>query len=271
MTERKVIAQGKTKIIYAGDNPKEVVIFSKDDITAGDGAKKDLIIDKGILATTTTVNCFRLLESHGVPTHFLQHTGEREFAARKVTMIPVEIVARRIATGSSLKRNPGIEEGTIFPNLKIEFFLKDDSRHDPLMIPNFTSMTMLLYDPKKPLKDGFLEETRPRELYRKQWMDQCRQMCDLAERTFMWLESAWKRQEVTLVDLKIECGITPEGAIVVSDVIDNDSWRVWPKGDKEQMKDKQVYRNLTHTTPEALGAIKKNYAWVAEQTTRFCA
>jgi len=68
--------------------------------------------------------------------------------------------------------------------------------------------------------------------------------------------------------LKIECGYVL-GRVVVADVIDNDSWRIWPGGNKSQMKDKQVYRNLEETTIESLEKIRRNYSWVAEATSRF--
>ena len=89
------------------------------------------------------------------------------------------------------------------------------------------------------------------------------------------MEEAWAKQNVTLVDLKIECGTDAEtGEIVLADVIDNDSWRIWPSGDKQQQKDKQVYRELAAATDSAakakeLGKIKQNYAWVAEATSKF--
>ena len=264
--EQTVIAEGKTKVIWSTSNPKTVLIESKDDITAGDGERRDVIEDKAKIATETTVNCFRFLTVKGVPNHFIRQIGAATFEAQKVSMIPIEIVVRRLATGSYLKRRPDIVEGTIL-DYPVEFFFKDDANHDPLMIHDFVSDRILYFDPKKPLASGFLKEeplVNPTHVCHELLV-----MRELGVQTFKVLESASAGLDVTLVDLKIECGVTADGEIVVADVIDNDSWRIWPKGDKAQMKDKEVYRGLAETTPAALGAIKDNYTWVAEQTRQF--
>jgi phosphoribosylaminoimidazole-succinocarboxamide synthase len=273
MEARKII-EGKTKIVWEYFDGL-VRIESKDDITAGDGERRDVIADKGRLATTTTVNCFKVLKAAGIPTHFENVHSEREFIARKVDMIPREIVVRRIATGSYLKRQPEVAEGTILPYV-VEFFAKDDARHDPLIIYDFVSERTLYFDPKKPLKDGLIEERSMRAEESKALLVAVPILRKLALKSFKKLEQTWNKFNVTLVDLKIECGWVAGNPsrlipahIVVADVIDNDSWRIWPGGDKAQMKDKQVYRDSKNRTPAELGKIKENYAWVAEQTGKF--
>lgn len=267
------LTEGKTKIIWPTANKDVVLIESKDDITAGDGVRHNVIEHKGVLATETTCNCFILLKEKGIPTHFIKRKGERSFLALKVKMIPIELVPRRIATGSYLKRHPEISEGTIFDPLIVEPFYKDDSLHDPIMVWCKKRRCFELYDAKKPLAKGYLFDLNPRTILTPQGQPfgekEMEEIRDIAQNSFLILEEAWKKLNVELVDLKIECGWTQSKGLVVADVIDNDSWRIWPGGEKSQMKDKQVYRDLKDMTSETLGAIKKNYAWVAEVTRQF--
>ncbi len=275
MSERTKLTEGKTKVVWDVGNG-EVLIESKDDITAGDGAKHDVLEGKAVYSNATTCNCLELLEAAEIPTHFLGQVDERTFRARNVQMIPIELVARRIATGSYLKRRSDVSEGTIFPEVIVEFFEKDDANHDPLVIFDFASRRMLRYVASKPLADGFMnEEALEDGKFAKLTGEMVLELIDITKSVFETLEQAWAAKDVALVDLKIECGTDAEtGELLVADVIDNDSWRIWPSGDKAQMKDKQVYRNLAGADDPAakakeLGQIKKNYAWVAEATAGF--
>jgi hypothetical protein len=93
-------------------------------------------------------------------------------------------------------------------------------------------------------------------------------MQELARITYEILAHAWRRHEALLVDLKIEFGRLAsgegKGQLVIADVIDNDSWRIWPQGREDQMLDKQVYRNLSDVTPADLDRVRENYEKVAE-------
>ncbi len=63
-----VLNEGKTKrILKIIDDEKNVVLESKDDLTAGDGAKHEVILGKGELATRTTCAVFQLIKDSGLP------------------------------------------------------------------------------------------------------------------------------------------------------------------------------------------------------------
>jgi phosphoribosylaminoimidazole-succinocarboxamide synthase len=240
------LAEGKTKIIYAHPHKSDVVyMVHKDGLTAGDGARRSTLAGKAKLACQTTSNVFYLLEQEGVETHYIGMVADDVNLVAKCAMIPLEVVMRRIATGSFLKRTPGIVEGTRFEPTVVEFFYKDDAQHDPLVTD---------------------EQILAMGLATASEIDLLR---DSGRRVFEVLETAWAKLDVALVDLKIEFGRTADGSLLVADVIDNDSWRIWPGGDKNRMLDKQVYRNLPEVTDEALREVLLKYAQVAELTMRF--
>src|SRR3989344_637488 len=261
----KKLAEGKTKIIWGSGNVGEVLIESKDDITAGDGEKHDVISNKAALATQTTSNCFKLLSRASIPNHFIRRETDSMFRAQQMDMIAIELVARRVAYGSYLNRNPDAVSGAKFDEVEFEMFAKDDSRHDPLIRFDFANGTIRLHKPKMPVSpESLIDELPIEQSPFGVTEDQASQLLWQTVDTFEVLEAAWADQDVTLVDLKIECGFTPDGRIVVGDVIDNDSWRIWPGGDPNQMVDKQLYRD-----GRPLDYVADRYAWVAEATNQF--
>ncbi|XP_042107360.1 bifunctional phosphoribosylaminoimidazole carboxylase/phosphoribosylaminoimidazole succinocarboxamide synthetase isoform X6 [Ovis aries] len=245
----KKLYEGKTKEVYELlDSPGRVLLQSKDQITAGNAARKNHLEGKAAISNKITSCIFQLLQEAGIKTAFTRKCGETAFIAPKCEMIPIEWVCRRIATGSFLKRNPGVKEGYKFYPPKVEMFFKDDANNDPqwseeqLIAANFCFAGLVIGQTEVDI------------------------MRHATQAIFEILEKSWLPQNCTLVDMKIEFGVdVTTREIVLADVIDNDSWRLWPSGDRSQQKDKQSYRDLKEVTPEGLQMVKKNFEWVAER------
>jgi hypothetical protein len=154
-----------------------------------------------------------------------------------------------VAAGSFVKRNPAAARGALLVPRVAESFVKDDANHDPLIAPDQIIAQNL---------------AAPHEVAT---------MTELARLVFDILAHAWRRRDIMLVDLKIEFGRLAsgenQGQLVIADVIDNDSWRIWPQGREDLMLDKQMYRNLESVDDEALANVKRAYERVAELVGSF--
>lgn len=283
-----IIAEGKTKTIYSvyGD-PRFCIIENKLDITAfDDPAFTKQFDNKAKYATSTACNVFKLLKKKGVPIAFVEKFDATSFVAKKCQMIPLEVVARRYAVGSYLKRFPDMErpkgeKPNHFENIVVEFFLKTThgcleidgkkiiSGLDPLSgeedpwIENPINHLWTLRHSKKATNDtsGILRN----EIYiPKRWADfsHIEQMTDITKSVFYTLELAWQKLGFHLIDMKIEFGETHNGELVIADVIDNDSWRLMT-GDWEDVS-KQSFRD-----GESLETVKNKYQLVAELSEKF--
>ena len=268
-----LVAEGKTKKIHqVPGSPDLVTILSKDDITAGDGAKHDIIPQKGRLANETTCNVFRLLKACGLPVAFEEQDSADSFIAPGCTMLPYEVVVRREAHGSYLKRNPHLRRGQLFPHLIGELFLKTKDRtwkgkplvcDDPLLLYAREASQIRLFHPAKQMQgqEPFLVLNEHEVFGRDEEWKVLPEMGRIARHAFLVLEKAWQLEGGTLVDLKVEFGFDRGGRLLLADVIDNDSWRVLQDG---FYIDKQVYRD-----GGALDDVAAKYRRVAEVTGRF--
>ncbi|MES2007225.1 MAG: phosphoribosylaminoimidazolesuccinocarboxamide synthase [Patescibacteria group bacterium] len=269
-------AEGKTKCVYAiPGEPGDCVVVSKDDITARDGAKHDILPGKAAWATTTTRNAFGVLKNlhRPLPVAFEEQLSDTSFKAKLCDMLPFEVVVRHEAYGSYLKRHPNVEKGTKFYEYKCEFFLKTSGRrfkqfefpvNDPLVVYSNDGREKVLHvhHPDKPLEsdESFIMTIPMKEIIDGDQFEMLFwTMKEHAISAFILLEGAWQRVGGRLVDFKVEFGIDNLEQLLLADVIDNDSWRVMMD---EQHLDKQQYRDGT-----ALDEVAARYKLVAELTS----
>jgi len=276
-----LVAKGKTKEIWGTNDHNVVIMRNLSNITADNDPNKTREFEtKAISATTTTCRVFELLEQAGIPTAYMQQLSETEILAKSCKMIPLEVIARRYAVGSYLKRHPelGKAEGKLphrFHSLCFELFLKTTGggltidgeslvsgltpeQDDPFIENPYDERWVLLHPKttdKTPLGYVECEKVLPKHIGMKQ-------LEELTRKTFLVLEGAWNNLGYRLIDFKIEFGMTADGALVIADVIDNDSWRLRTT-DWEELS-KQVFRE-----GHALNEVENKYARVAQLVSHF--
>ena len=135
MTTRQPLYEGKAKVIFDGPEPGTLVQYFKDDATAFNAKKKDVIHGKGILNNYISEHIMLAVGNLGIPNHFISRINDREQLIRKLEIVPIEVVVRNVAAGSICSRL-GLEEGSPLNNTLVEFCLKDDALGDPIIAPD---------------------------------------------------------------------------------------------------------------------------------------
>ncbi len=207
--------EGKAKTVEVLSDEKVRIIFT-DRISAGDGAKLDTIPGKGKMNLTLSNRLMEVLEEAGIPTHLLERESETTIIARNLRILPVEVVVRNIAAGS-FSRRYGVKEGEELAQPFVEFFVKDDKLHDPLIDRDVVVQMGLVPRDK-------LELVQARALQ--------------VNRVFT---DYFSRGGMVLVDFKLEFGEDKEGHIWLADEISADSMRVWDAQTMEKL-DKDRFR-----------------------------
>ena len=230
MKRLEQLYEGKAKKVFLTDDPDVVLVSYKDDATAFNGIKKGQIKDKGIVNNICSNHLFRLLESKGVPTHYIEQINERETYVKKVQIVPLEVIVRNIAAGSKSKRL-GIPEGKVLAKPVVEFSYKCDELGDPL-INDDHAIAMELATPEE------IETIKAMAL----------KVNDILKEYFAEIG-------VTLVDFKLEFGRF-KGGIVLADEISPDTCRFWDSKTGEKL-DKDRFRRDLDDVDKGYREIKK--------------
>ena len=132
MQKKEQLYEGKAKKVFATDDPNLYIVDYKDDATAFNGQKKGTILGKGAINNRLTNYFMKLLESKGIPTHFVEEINDTDAVVKKVQIVPLEVIIRNISAGHFASRY-GVEEGIVFEQPTIEFSYKNDELGDPLL------------------------------------------------------------------------------------------------------------------------------------------
>jgi phosphoribosylaminoimidazole-succinocarboxamide synthase len=235
MNRRRRIYEGKAKVLYEGPEPGTLIQHFKDDATAFNAKKHEVIDGKGVLNNRISEFVFQHLNDIGVPTHFIRRLNMREQLIREVEIVPLEVVVRNVAAGS-LSQRLGIEEGTQLPRSIIEFYYKNDALNDPMVSEEHITAF------------GW---ANPQEID---------DIMALAIRVNDFLSGLFLGVGIRLVDFKMECGRLWEGdmmRIVVADEISPDSCRLWDIKSNDKL-DKDRFRR-------DMGGLVEAYSEVARR------
>lgn len=214
-----LVYEGKAKRVYSTDEDHVFRIEYKDEVTAGNGAKKDSMAGKGRLNNLITSYFFERLARQGLESHFIKKLSDTEQLVKAVTIIPLEVVVRNYAAGSIVKRL-GFDKGVQFKSPLVEFYYKEDALNDPIITDDHVKLL------------GIADDNDIAELKRQALIinDMLIKMMD--------------EMNLQLIDFKIEFGKDQDGNILLADEISPDTCRIWDKDTKENF-DKDVYREDT--------------------------
>ena len=218
MKKMEQIYEGKAKKVYATDDPKIVIVDYKDDATAFNGLKKGTIAGKGVVNNKVSNHFFRLLESRGIPTHYVEQLSDRETAVRRVEILPVEVIVRNRAAGSFSKRM-GVAEGTTLACPILEYSYKNDDLGDPFINSYYIRALNIATD----------EEMEQVKNYSFQIND--------------ILKSYLDGFGIELIDFKLEFGRF-DGKVILADEISPDTCRFWDKTTGKKLDKDRFRRDL---------------------------
>ena len=199
------LAAGKTKTVTASADTSQVILTFRDDVTAGDGSKHGVLPGKGKVNATITAKLYQLLAENRIPTHLIKQIEDTKLLVIKLEMIPVEVVCRIRAAGHFIGIGKQFKTGDRLPFPIVEFYLKDDAHHDPLVTDQHLKLLKLASD------------------------SEIEQMKLMTVKAASLLETHFDKLGAILVDFKLEYGREQGGKLLIGDELSPDSWRLWDK------------------------------------------
>ena len=212
----KLVYTGKTKNVFEMENGNYLLKF-KDDVTGKDG-----VFDPGMNEVGLTIEgvgdvnlrmteyFFKKIKAAGIRTHFVQANFDdttMEVLPAKVFGKGLEVICRRRAVGSFLRRySDYIEEGAELPYY-VEMTFKNDAKGDPLVIKEGLIVLGIMTD------------------------EQYDTIADMTRRITKIVADDMAEKGMELYDIKFEYGYDADGKVMLIDEIASGNMRVYKDGE----------------------------------------
>ncbi|MBQ7160673.1 MAG: phosphoribosylaminoimidazolesuccinocarboxamide synthase [Clostridia bacterium] len=219
LTKKEQLYEGKAKKVFSTEDPEKYIVSYKDDATAFNGLKKGTILGKGAINNRVSNFLMRMLETKGIPTHYVEELNPRETVVRKVSIVPLEVIVRNIAAGSLSKRL-GLPEGVKMKKTVLEYCYKNDELGDP-MVNEYHILAM--------------------EFCTKEELDL---IAEYSLKINEILSAYLKQCNIELIDFKLEFGKTSDGQIILADEISPETCRFWDSNTNEKLDKDRFRRDL---------------------------
>ena len=233
--KNELIYEGKAKKVFSHVDEDKVIIEFKDDATAFNSLKKAKFEGKGKLNCQISTKIFEFLVKNNIPTHFLELKNENTMIAKKIKVIPLEIVLRNTAYGSLCKQTT-IKSGTVLAKPLIDIYLKNDALNDPLITKDRIELMDILK------------------------LEDLDVIINLTLKINLILKKFFKKIKLQLVDFKLEFGYDSKNNILLGDEISPDNCRLWDinhQNDTIVSLDKDRFRNDLGGLIEAYSEINR--------------
>lgn len=214
----KLLYEGKAKSIYGTSSEEYLIQHFRDDITAFNKEKHEILESKGILNAEISRIIFNKLSKYNIPNHFVKQVNDREQIIYKTEPIPLEVIIRNYAAGSIVKKY-GVEVNKKFSSPLIEFSYKNDEQGDPLI----SCEQIIAFE--------ILNEEDIQKLF------------DIATKINHILIEIFQKCSITLIDFKIEFGRIGN-KIYLIDEISPDSCRLIDQNTGEIMDKDRFRKNM---------------------------
>ena len=212
----ELLYTGKTKNVYKLENGNCLLKF-KDDCTGKDGVfdpgenSVGLTIEGvGDVNLRMSIYYFEKINAAGIKTHYVSAdlaNTTMEVLPAKVFGKGLEVICRRKAVGSFIRRYGAlIESGADLPSY-VETTLKDDEKGDPLITKDAL------------VAIGVMSE------------EQYEDLKDMTQKITKIVADDLKEKGMELYDIKFEFGYAPDGSVILIDEVASGNMRVYKNGE----------------------------------------